>query len=280
MRERNTQVFFDNNLDETDTVMVVFNDDRHGLVLDVLSILTDLDVQCTKFASSESDAMKVVLPRLEGELLSVRDLGLAIDNCNAWHITDSDGDKIYDPDRLEQIATCVRLELNSGAGRPSQAGLTWHRAVVNKIRSDEQLSSIAMQTLDHANLLRSMTRFLDIEAKLDVVNALIKTISARVEDVFYVRNAESKSQLASDQIEGVTAGLLKAAVGNCDEWRTRRGRGAQVWYQYREFGDLCVLEAVEADPAFMSKYPGWRTAETPSLRGRLGDSPYKPLEVE
>mmetsp|Transcript_46 Transcript_46/g.76 ORF Transcript_46/g.76 Transcript_46/m.76 type:complete len:338 (+) Transcript_46:137-1150(+) len=266
MRSYNTEVFFDNDVNPVHTVMVVFCEDRHGLVLDTLSILESSEIQCHKFTSTESDAMKLLFPRLESELTSFLDLGLSLENCSAFYLSDKDGDKLSDPELMERLTTGIKIELGTDRGLKG----SWHRVVAQKMRHNPRLTSIAIQTDDRESLLNDLTQSL-VRTGAATENAIIKTIEKRIEDTFYVHSARTGLELDDNDIYTTSTELVKAAVGPL---LTSSPNPPAVWCQYRNFWELCVAEAIVADEEFLARYPAWESHPTPNFRGQLVQIPY------
>ncbi|PXF41059.1 Bifunctional uridylyltransferase/uridylyl-removing enzyme [Gracilariopsis chorda] len=277
MREHNTQVFFDNSLHDQHTLMIVFAEDRHGLVLDVVSVLKALSVRVHRTTSGENDALRFMLCRIEGELRSVAALGLSLSNCVAFWITDeSTGEKIFDDGvRLDQLTTCVKLELNTPYPRPRPAREhSWHRLSIQKNRND-RYSVFSVQTTDRPRLLAELTdAFAAIN--IDIASATIKTFTERVENTFFVTKRGFKEPLQDTDIklamERVLAALLK--VGDKQPTET-------LWYQVRDGTAVIIAEAIFIDEVNNRELAMFRFSqfETPNFRGRLPDAPYRPIIV-
>lgn len=277
MREENTQVFFDNNSHPEHTVMVVFATDRHGLVLDVVSVLKALSVRVHRTASSENDALRVIFPRIEGELVSISDLGLSIENCVAFWISDEEsGDKIFDEGRrLDQLTQCIKLELNNPYPRPRPAHEDrWSRVSVQKNRSD-RYTVFSLQTADSAGLLAEVTNAFN-KINIDVASASIQTFATRVENHFFVTKRGFKEPLMQEDIEAALDNVLRAllAVGDAEQHET-------LWYQTRDGTALLVAEAIFIDEVNNRELACFKFSqfETPNFRGRLPEAPYNPILV-
>lgn len=277
MREENTQVFFDNNSHPEHTVMIVFATDRHGLVLDVVSVLKALSVRVHRTASSENDALRVILNRIEGELVSISDLGLTMENCVAFWITDEESEeKIFDEgERLDQLTQCIKLELNTPYPRPRPAYEDrWSRVSVQKNRTD-RYTVFSLQTADCPGLLAEVTKaFNDIN--IDVASASIHTYATRVENHFFVTKRGFKEPLTQEDIEAALDNVMRALliVGNAEENET-------LWYQTRDGTALMVAEAIFIDEVNNRELACFKFSqfETPNFRGRLPDAPYRPILV-
>ncbi|KAI0567456.1 ACT domain containing protein ACR1-12 [Gracilaria domingensis] len=255
--------------------MIVFAEDRHGLVLDVVSVLKALAVRVHRTASSENDALQFMLHRIEGELRSVRELGISLNNCVAFWITDeASGEKIFDDgNRLDQLTTCIKLELNTPYPRPRPAtDDAWHRISVQKNRAD-RYTAISVQTTDRPRLLAELTNaFASIS--IDVASATINTFSERVENTFFVTKRGYKEPLSERDIKramkNVAQALLK--VGQRDPSET-------LWYQVRDGTAVTIAEAIFIDEVNNRELAMFRFSqfETPNFRGRLPDVPYCPI---
>eukprot|EP00171_Calliarthron_tuberculosum_P009668 IDg9668t1 len=262
MRDENTQIFFDNSADDRHTLLFVFAHDRHGLVLDVVSVLKALGVHASRHASGQSQALQLVLARTEGELRSVRALNLELDNCVAFWVRDVDtGAKVYDGERIAQLTTCLRLELLHAHPRPRPADQSdWHRVVVEKDRAG-RYSSFAVQTRDRPGLLRVLTAAFD-RISIDVASASIGTNEGRAENVFFVTKSGHKCPLEEADIqmalEEVMRALLEvASPQDCDT----------LWYQTREGSSVLVSEALFVDVVNNEEYAAFSKHETPNFRG-------------
>lgn len=243
MREDNTEVFVDNSVDDSKTLMIVFTKDRHGLVLDVVSVLKALGVRVHRVASSENEALRLILNRTEGELVSVKDLNLTLNNCVAFWITDErSGDKIYDDgQRLIQLITCIKIELNAPYPRPRPAFADrWHRVTVQKNRSD-RYTVFSVQTQDRPCLLSTLTSAF-AALNIDVASATIKSCEGRVENTFFVTKHGSKCPLSEVDINMALEKVMTALrlVGE-------HGPGETLWYQVRDGTSCLVGEAIFID---------------------------------
>lgn len=275
MREDNTQVFFDNSLHAEHTLMLVFANDRHGLVLDVVSVLKALSVRVHRVASAESDTLRLLLARIEGELRSVADLGLSLSNCVAFWISDElSGDKIFDDGlRLDQLTSCVKLELNTPYPRPRPARPdAWHRVSVQKNRN-HRFTVFSVQTSDRPRLLSRLTAaFAALD--IDVASASIQTFSERVENTFFVTKSGFKQPLTERDIMRAMKNVLAAllAVGDKQPSDT-------LWYQLRDGSAVLIAEAIFIDEVNNRELAMFRFSqfETPNFRGRLPDAPYRPI---
>lgn len=275
MRENHTQVFFDNSADPDRTLVIVFTDDRHGLVLDCVSVLKALRVRVGRVASGENDAVQLLLGRLEGELISLRGLHLRLDNCVAFWVTDEDtGEKIFDDgDKLAQISECLKIELNSPYPRPrpgDDGG--WHRVCVQKNRAD-RYTVFSLQTKDKGGLLAEVSAAFS-RVGIDVASASINTKSDRVENHFFVTKQGFKEPLVKKDIdlalESVMNGLFRAGGAGKDE---------TLWYQVRDGTEMLIAEAIFIDEVNNSELACFKFSkiETPNFRGRLPEAPYKPI---
>lgn len=274
MRSDNTEIFFDQAHSDTFTLMIVFARDHHGFVLDVLSVLKALNVKCWRTASSQSDTVRLFMARCEEELVSLNALDLSLDNCCAFWITDEQsGFKIDDdPNRLEQLRTCIKQELTGFSSRPVvKHPDAWHRVVV-ELNREQSYSVFSVQTSDKPNLLKELTAaFAQID--ISICSAAIQTFEARVENTFYVRNSQA-APLSIEQVTTANEAIMRALlrVGNPSEQET-------LWYQCRSGSAVFVSEAVFIDkvdnvsPAYFCKF------ETPNFRGRLPDAPYCPVLI-
>lgn len=278
MREENTQVFFDNSVSDHSTLMLVFAQDRHGLVLDVVSVLKALSVRVHRTASSESDSLRLILNRIEGELVSLKDLSISIENCVAFWLTDEQsGDKIFDDGtRLDQISTCVQVELNAPYPRPRPALQDrWHRVSIQKNRSD-RYTVFSVQTHDRPGLLASLTSAF-ARVDIDVASAQIQTFSDRAENNFFVTKHGFREPLREqdidDALDAVMSGLL--SVGEVQDSET-------LWYQTRDGTAVKIAEAIFIDEVNNRELSCLRFSqyETPNFRGRLPDAPYRPVVLE
>lgn len=275
MRDENTQVFFDNSADDSHTVLFVFANDRHGLVLDVVSVLKALGVHVSRSASGESQALQLVLARTEGELRSVNGLKLDLDNVVAFWVRDVDsGQKIYDGERIAQLTTCMKLELMHAHPRPRPVDQSdWHRVVVEKNRSN-RYTSFAVQTRDRPGLLREMTAAFD-RISIDVASASIGSSEGRVENVFYVTKRGFKCPLEKKDVTLALEELMRSLLSvakpdNCDT----------MWYQTRGGSSVLVCEALFVDTVNNEELVTFGKHETPNFRGRLPDAPYRPVSLQ
>lgn len=275
MREENTQVFFDNSIDDQHTMLLVFAHDRHGLVLDIVSVLKALSVRVHRTASSENDALRVIFNRIEGELVSIRELGLSVDNCVALWISDEQsGDKIYDEGyRLDQLTQCIKLELNTPYPRPRPAHEDrWHRVSVQKNRAD-RFTVFSVQTQDRPGLLVELSAAFN-GVGIDIASAAIKTCAERAENHFFVTKRGFKQPLEPDDIELALDRVMRAlyAVGKPEPNET-------LWYQMRDGTAAVIAEAIFIDEVNNRELACFRFSqfETPNFRGRLPDAPYRPI---
>lgn len=275
MREENTQVFFDNNSHPEHTVLIVFATDRHGLVLDVVSVLKALSVRVHRTASSENDALRVIFSRIEGELVSISELGLTMENCVAFWISDEEsGDKIFDEgERLEQLTQCIKLELNTPYPRPRPAYEDrWSRVSVQKNRAD-RYTVFSLQTADCSGLLAEVTAAFN-SLNIDVASASIHTYATRVENHFFVTKRGFKEPLTQEDIEAALDNVMRALliVGDAEENET-------LWYQSRDGTALLVAEAIFIDEVNNRELACFKFSqfETPNFRGRLPEAPYCPI---
>lgn len=278
MREENTTVFFDNSISDNSTLLVVFTTDRHGLVLDIVSVLKALHVRVHRIASSENDALRVILPRIEGELVSIRDLSLSVGNCVAFWITDEDsGEKIFDDgQRLDQLTACIKLELETPYPRPKPAFEDrWSRVSVQKNRRD-RYTVFSVQTTDRPGLLAELSNAFN-SIGIDVASATINTFSSRVENTFFVTKRGFKQPLEEEDLDRamncVLNGLLR--VGEPGENET-------LWYQTRDGTAVLIAEAIFIDEVNNRELACFKFSEfeTPNFRGRLPDAPYRPILLE
>lgn len=275
MREGNTQVFFDNSIHQDVTLLIVFATDHHGLVLDVVSVLKALSVRVHRTASAESDAIRVILSRIEGELISVRDLGISVDKCVAFWISDEEsGDKIFDEgQRLDQITQCIKLELSMPNPRPRPSDEThWHRVAVQKNRAN-RYTVFSVQTPDRPGLLAKLSSALD-EIEIDVASASIKTCASRVENHFFVTKRGFKKPLAQPDIDKALLCVLDSLQTVGDPLPNEA-----LWYQTRDGTALVVAEAIFVDEVNNHELACFKFSqfETPNFRGRLPDAPYRPV---
>lgn len=275
MREENTQVFFDNSIHPDHTVLIVFATDRHGLVLDIVSVLKALSIRVHRTASSESDALRVILNRIEGELVSIGQLGLNIHNCVALWISDEEsGDKIFDEgQRLDQLTQCIKLELNTPYPRPRPAYEDrWTRVSVQKNRTD-RYTVFSLQTPDRPGLLAQVTTAFN-SLNIDVASASIQTFSTRVENHFFVTKRGFKEPLTQEDIELSLDNVMHALLTVGDP-----GENETLWYQSRDGTALLVAEAIFIDEVNNRELACFKFSqfETPNFRGRLPEAPYRPI---
>lgn len=278
MREGHTQVFFDNSVSDAHTLAVVFAEDRHGLVLDVVSVLKALGVRVHRSASSESDALRLLMSRIEGELVSLKELGISLDNCVAFWLSDEPtGDKIFDDGvRLAQISECIKIELNAPYPRPKPAfDDRWHRVSVQKNRAD-RYTVFAIQTLDRPRLLAEVSKSF-AHVGIDVASASIKTFAERVENHFFVTKRGFKQPLEDEDLERALERVMRALllVGE-------PGANETLWYQTRDGTEMLVAEAIFIDEVNNGELACFRFSqfETPNFRGRLPEAPYRPILLE
>eukprot|EP00179_Madagascaria_erythrocladioides_P008358 CAMPEP_0198309234 /NCGR_PEP_ID=MMETSP1450-20131203/1672_1 /TAXON_ID=753684 ORGANISM="Madagascaria erythrocladiodes, Strain CCMP3234" /NCGR_SAMPLE_ID=MMETSP1450 /ASSEMBLY_ACC=CAM_ASM_001115 /LENGTH=340 /DNA_ID=CAMNT_0044011981 /DNA_START=57 /DNA_END=1079 /DNA_ORIENTATION=+ len=279
VREPNTQVFFDNSIHPNYTVVLVFAADRHGLCLDVVSTLAALDVRVARFVEAESDALRMLLPRLEGELVSLPELGLSTANLTAFHVVDEDGDKIYDPQTLSQIESSVKAELGENYRRPHMDLTHWRRLVVQQHRrrnatsltwstalTDDLTSSDVIEQVGSA-LADCGLEVVSVSKNKKVDGSGLRRLDAKL----FVRAVGTPGQTLEDseELEDTVKGVLFRAAG-CDE-------NASAWYQFRNFGSVAVAEVIMLDQAAKENPDliNWDKYETPNYRGRLADVPYK-----
>lgn len=278
MREGHTQVFFDNSVSDQHTLAIVFARDRHGLVLDVVSVLKALGVRVHRTASSENDALRLLMSRIEGELVSLKQLGISLDNCVAFWITDEPtGDKIFDDGvRLAQISECLKIELNAPYPRPKPAFQDqWHRVSVQKNRAD-RYSVFAVQTPDRPGLLAAVSKaFADVD--IDVASATVQTFAERVENHFFVTKHGYKRPLVQHDIEVALESVMKALL-NVGE----PGPNETLWYQTRDGTEMLIAEAIFIDDVNNRELACFKFSqfETPNFRGRLPEAPYRPISLE
>jgi hypothetical protein len=275
MRADNTEVFFDQGVSDTRTLMVVFCEPHHGLYLDCLSVLKALGVKCWRIAGSGNDVVQVVTQRIEGELVSLEGLGLSLDNCVAFWITDGEtGEKISDDvERLDQITACIKMELQAPNCRPAPASPhAWHRVTVELDRSD-MYTIFNLQTSDRPNLLAEMSRAF-ASCGVNVVSAAIETLNDRVENAFFVRGANGHP-LGVSAVEELIEELMKAVLRVGE-----KGSGETLWYQVRCGSAVVVAEALFIDDVCNKTLATFAKVETPNFRGRLPDAPYKPVSLQ
>lgn len=270
MRDFNTEVFFDHSRDEERTVMVVFCRDRHGMLLDVMSVLTGLGLKVHRVCDSEADALNMMLPRVEGELMSLSELGLSTENTVAYYITEDDGEKVYSGDRMALIETMVKRELSDRYPRPQVDNSHWHRIWVHRNRG-RNMSAISVSTIHGQDVREHVVNRLE-DMGIDVVSSTVNLGNNRAENTFFVRRA-GKS-LDDDALFKISSDLVHAAVGRfCSE-------SQRVWYQARVFPSIAVAEAIVLDGSILKSDPrlvSWEKYETPNFRGRLPDLPYTRL---
>lgn len=278
MREDNTQVFFDNSVHDSRTLLLIFAEDRHGLVLDVVSVLKALKVRVHRSATSESDSLRLILSRIEGELVSVKDLSLSIQNCIAFWVTDEPtGEKIFDDGvRLAQLAECLKIELDAPYPRPKPAfNDRWHRISVQKNRAD-RYTVFSLQTPDRPRLLAAVSDAFD-RVGIDVASASVKTCAERVENHFFVTKRGFKKPLEEEDIEIALERVMKAllAVGEPAPNET-------LWYQTRDGTAMVIAEAIFIDEVNNRELACFKFSEfeTPNFRGRLPEAPYRPISLE
>ncbi len=275
MRDTNTQVFFDNCADEDNTLIFVFAQDRHGLILDVQSVLKALKVHTIRLASGNNQALQLVLARCEGELRSIRGLGLNLQNCTAFWVQDLEtGSKLSTPERLEQITTCIKFELQNAHPRPRPSDQSdWHRVVVEKNHFD-RYTAYSVQTRDRPGLLAALTSSF-ASLSIDVASACIGSFDGRAENVFMVTKRGFKEPLTEDDTQAGLEEVMRALlqVGKPD-------LGETLWYQTREGRSIMVSEAVFVDEVNNAELSGFSKHETPNFRGRLPGTPYKPVSLE
>jgi len=276
MRDANTTVFFDHNASAKTTVMLVFTHDRHGLILDLVSVLKALDIRCHRYLTTEDDSLALIMARLEGELLSIKGLGLKTSNTVALHITDElTGLKVQDEAKLEQIRTCIRLELKSPYPRPPVGTLDFHRVVAERVRAG-RYSILTLQTTDRPRLLTRTSGYLSLIG-VDVSSATIRTLGSRVENSFYVVDSETKGPLSDETLDRAVEAVLRALRVCCpdDECVVE-----SLWFQRREGHCLVVTEAVFIDMVDNAELQAFSKYETPNFRGRLPNAPYTEVTVE
>ena len=275
MREGNTQVFFDHSNGTANTLMIVFAPDRHGMVLDIVSVLKALSVRVHRIASSESETLRLIMARMEGEIVSKMQFGVNMRNCVAFWISDEEtGDRIYDDGiRLDQIASCIKVELNTPYPRPKPAlEDRWHRIGIQKNRAD-RYTVFSIQTPDRPRLLAALTEAFDKQL-IDVASANIQTFTSRVENTFYVTKRGFKQPLEERDIDAALMSVLRA-LWNVGE----RNLDEMLWYQVRDGAAMKIAEAIFIDEVNNRELACFRFSEieTPNFRGRLPDVPYLPL---
>lgn len=278
MRENNTQVFFDNSVHESHTLLLIFTTDRHGLVLDVVSVLKALNVRVHRSATSENDSLRLIMSRIEGELVSIKNLSLSLENCIAFWLTDEPtGEKIFDDGvRLAQLSECLKIELDAPYPRPRPAFADrWHRITVQKNRAD-RYTVFSIQTPDRPRLLAAVSDAFD-RVGIDVASASVKTSAERVENHFFVTKRGFKQPLETEDIEisleSVMRGLLSVGESSANE---------TLWYQTRDGTAMMVAEAIFIDEVNNQELACFKFSEfeTPNFRGRLPDAPYRPISLE
>jgi len=275
MRDRNTQVFFDNAADETHTLAFVFAQDRHGLTLDIQSVMKALNVHVTRIAGGRSQALQLVLSRCEGEIRGIGELGLNLSNCVVFWIQDLDTRaKIYNPDRIGQIVTCIKFELGNAHPRPkSTDDSDWHRIIVEKNRAD-RYTSFNIQTRDRSNLLMGITAAF-ANKDIDIASATIGSYKNRIDNIFMVTKKGYKEPLTEKDTEEALEEVMKAIlqVGAPENNET-------LWYQTRDGSCVLVSEALFVDEVNNTELAGFTQHETPNFRGRLPGTPYQPVSLQ
>lgn len=275
MRADNTEVFFDHSVAPGKTLMVVFANDTHGMALDVISVLKALGVKCWRMATSKNDALQLVLSRIEGELVSVRDLKLSLDNTYAFWITDEESGFKFDddPERLEQIRTCIKLELAAPGPRPKPANPDmWHRVSVELNRAN-RYSVFTLQSSDRPKLLAEVSSAF-ASSGVDVTSAAIQTYKDRVENSFFVTSLEG-APLTAEMAERVVESIMRAVLKVGDTTGSET-----LWYQIRRGSAMLVAEAIFIDVVCNKTLKSFAKFETPNFRGRLPDAPYRPISME
>lgn len=271
-------MFFDNSVNMDMTLLIVFASDHHGLVLDVVSVLKALSVRVHRTASSESEALRLILSRMEGELVSVRELGLSVDKCVAFWISDEEtGEKIFDEgERLDQLTQCIKLELSAPNPRPRPSDEAhWHRVCVQKNRKD-RYTVFSVQTPDRPGVLAELSAAFD-RIDIDVASASIRTCAARVENHFFVTKRGYKQPLTQHDMELALKSVLMSLhkVGDPAE-------DEELWYQVRDGTAVLVAEAIFVDEVNNHELACFKFSqfETPNFRGRLPDAPYRPIIMD
>ena len=273
MRDSNTQVFFDNSADEQHTLLFVFAEDRHGLILDVQSVLKALKVHTLRLASGNNQALQLVLARCEGELRSIQGLGLNLQNCTAFWVQDLETcSKLYNAERLDQLTTCIKFELQNAHPRPRPKDESdWHRVVIEKNHFD-RFTAFSVQTRDRTGLLAGLTSAF-ASLSIDVASATIGSFDGRAENIFMVTKRGFKEPLKDEDIyaglEQVMRSLVQVAQLKFAE---------SLWYQTREGRSVLVSEALFVDEVNNAELSGFSKHETPNFRGRLPCTPYKHVE--
>lgn len=276
MREDNTQVFFDNSQCADRTLMIVYTKDRHGLFLDVVSVLKALSVRVHRIASGQDDALRLLLNRIEGELVSLKHLSINLDNCVAFWLTDEESNmKIWDDgERMEQIRACIQVELQMPYPRPrASCEDQWHRVTVQRNRAD-RFSVFCIQTTDRPNLLTAVSAAFS-SLKIDVASATIQTFSnGRVENAFFVTKQGFKEPLKDKDIEAALEKVMEAILSVGDP-----GPNETLWYQTRDGTAALVAEAIFIDEVNNEELACFKFSkfETPNFRGRLPEAPYRPI---
>lgn len=277
MREGQTQVFFDNSVSDTHTLLILFAEDHHGLVLDIVSVFKALKVRVHRTASSHDEALRLLMSRIEGELVSLKNLGINLQNCVAFWLTDEPtGEKIFDDStRLAQLAECIKIELNNPYPRPRPAfDDRWHRVSVQKNRAD-RYTALCLQTPDRPRLLAEVTSAL-AEVDIDVASATINTLAERVENTFFVTKHGFKKPLDDADTERALESVLRALLRVGDV-----GPNETLWYQTRDGTAMLIAEAIFIDEVNNRELSCFKFSqmETPNFRGRLPEAPYQPISL-
>lgn len=276
MRDTNTQVFFDNSIDDEHTLLILFAEDRHGLVLDAVSVLRALNVSVKRTASAQSDAVRLLMHRIEGELVSLKSLHISLDNCVAFWVVDAEsGEQIYDDqDRLDQITGCLKFELNTQHPRPIAADPdAWHRVTVQKNRAD-RFTAFQVQTDDRPGLLAELTSAFKV-LNIDVASAAVNTYDGRVENTFFVTKHGFREPLSPTDVDLALEEVMKAllVVG-------QPGDNETLWYQVRDGTGIIISEALFMDVISNKELSIFSKHETPNFRGRLPSAPYRPVMLQ
>lgn len=247
-------------------------------MLDVVSVLKALSIRVHRVASGENEALRLLLNRIEGELISVRGLNLSLSNCFAFWITDEEsGQPIFaDGERLTQVSECIKIELNLPYPRPRAAHEAgWHRVNIQKNRAG-RYTVFTLQTNDKPGLLARISSAFD-SVGIDVASANIKTLSKRVENHFFVTKRGYKEPLRQDDIVSALEAVMKAllVVGDTAESET-------LWYQVRDGTAMLIAEAIFIDEVNNRELACFKFSklETPNFRGRLPAVPYRPIVLD
>lgn len=218
------------------------------------------------------------MSRIEGELVSLKELGICLDNCVAFWLSDEPtGEKIFDDGiRLAQITECIKVELNTPYPRPKPAfDDRWHRVSVQKNRAD-RYTVFAIQTPDRPRLLAEVSHAF-AELGIDVPSATVNTYADRVENHFFVTKRGFKQPLEDEETERALESVMRALllVGE-------PGPNETLWYQTRDGSEMLIAEAIFIDEVNNGELACFKFSqfETPNFRGRLPDAPYRPILLE